>query len=139
MSGLYDTTGMESRGSAFVKGKAEELADILRSEGFDVVVEHSGSAAGPSSYLRVHDPTTGRFFRDPIRISGHSKGAYNSQFVFNVTEAQFQDVLSAAVAMRAQGPSEALQALQSREATAHQVRIKSALKKQAAGKPLTKA
>ena len=57
-----------------IHSDAETLASMLRDRGFSVNVQHSGSAAGPSSYLNISDPTTGRFFTNPVRLSSHSKG-----------------------------------------------------------------
>ena len=67
-----------------IQNLAEQAAQRLRDNGFVVDVEHSGSAAGASSYLDVSDPITGARLQKQIRISAHDKGAFNSQFVVNV-------------------------------------------------------
>lgn len=64
-----------------IRSKADELAGVLNKEGFQATVEHTGSRAGPSSYVSIFDPTTMRYIKDPARFSNHSKGAFNSQFV----------------------------------------------------------
>lgn len=136
---LFDTLGLPNQGRDLIQGKAEELARALRDQGFEVDLQHSGSVAGPSSYLRVYDPQTGRLLARDIRLSGHSKGAFNSQGVWNVTDAHFPAVLDAADRMRALGPSELLKAQDAREAEALRRRLVSADKKLAKGKPLTKS
>lgn len=101
---LFDTTGLPNRGRDLIRSSAEDLADKLKSQGFQVDVQHSGSAAGPSSYLKVFDPQTGRYF-DNVRFSGHPKGAFNSSGVTNVaTPEEFQGVIDTALNMRAMGP-----------------------------------
>lgn len=103
--------------SSEIKQMAENFADQLRSNGFDAVVEHSGSAAGPSSYVRVSDPQTGRFIRDPVRFSNHGKGVFNSQLVNDVSGQQDIDrLLQLADEMRAQGPTEFMRMQQAKEA-----------------------
>lgn len=97
-----------------VKASAESLANTLREKGFQATVEHSGSAAGPSSYVRVFDPQTGRFIVDPIRISDHSKGPVNSQFVNEIggefPQIDFSKAIQLAEDMRAQGPGKLMMA-----------------------------
>ena len=102
---LFDTTGLPNRGREVIQSKANELSDKLKSLGMDVKLEHSGSAAGPSSYLKVYDPETGRFFVNDVRLSGHPKGVFNSQGVWDVNESEFQNVVDAAQKMRDMGPS----------------------------------
>jgi len=67
--------------SSAIKSMAEDFADAAKSQGLFASVEHSGSAAGPSSYVSVSDPITGAKFENPFRFSDHSKGAINHQFV----------------------------------------------------------
>ena len=102
---LFDTTGLPNRGREVIQSKASELSDKLKSIGMDVQMQHSGSAAGPSSYLKVYDPQTGRFFINDVRLSGHPKGVFNSQGVWDVNESEFQSVIDAAQKMRDMGPS----------------------------------
>lgn len=93
--------------SQAVKGMADSAAERLRSLGFDVEVQHSGSAMGPSSYVRVYDPQTGRFIKDPLRISDHSKGPFNSQFVHDAAGPEDIDsFIESAQSMRAMGPTD---------------------------------
>jgi hypothetical protein len=134
---LYDLSGLPQKGVALIRSKADELAGMLRSNGFNVEVQHSGSAAGPSSYLRVFDPETGRFLQDPIRLSGHSKGAFNSAGVWNVTNDQFSDVMTAAERMRDKGPTQLMTENANQLQVAQEIRLKSAQKKLAKGKSLT--
>lgn len=102
---LFSTEGLPNRGRDLIQSSAEGLADKLRAQGFQVEVQHSGSAAGPSSYLKVFDPQTGRYF-DDVRLSGHSKGAFNSAAVNNIaTPEEFQGVIDRALGMRELGPA----------------------------------
>jgi PPE-repeat protein len=71
--------------SVAVKKYADDFADIARGKGLSASVEHSGSSFGPSSYVQISDPITGRRYVDPFRFSNHSKGAFNHQFVTDVT------------------------------------------------------
>jgi len=68
-----------------IRNIAEELTKKIEELGFLAKLEHSGSKAGASSYIYVTDPITGRYLRDPIRISDHSKGAFQSQFVNEIS------------------------------------------------------
>ena len=76
-AGLFDTAGLENGGRELIQGKADELAQKLRDSGVTVDLQHSGSKAGPSSYIRVVG-------MPEIRISGHSKGVFNSGGVLNI-------------------------------------------------------
>ena len=88
-----------------VKNIANDFADKFKQMGFDVTVDHSGSKAGASSYLRVSDPQTGRFLSKPIRISDHSKGAKELDANINVLNPQqdFAQITSVLNDMRAKG------------------------------------
>lgn len=88
-----------------IKNLANDFADQFKQMGFDVTVDHSGSKAGASSYLRVSDPQTGRFLNKPIRISDHSKGAKELDANINVLNPQedFAKITSALNDMRAKG------------------------------------
>ena len=105
---MINTLGLPNRGADLIQGKAEELAGTLRKQGFDVKVEHSGSIAGPSSYVSVYDPVTGRYIKDPARFSGHSKGAKESQFIHEITDdsSSVQKFIDLANSLRGMGPSE---------------------------------
>ena len=90
-----------------IQNIADHYVNEFNALGFEAKVEHSGSKAGPSSYVSVSDPTTGRFLQYPIRISDHSKGPFNQQFVNTVVNplddlAKYKQRL---FDMRAQGPS----------------------------------
>lgn len=71
-----------------VKNVAENFANQFRQMGFDVTLDHSGSKAGASSYLKIFDPQTGRFLNKSIRISDHSKGAKQLDANINVLNPQ---------------------------------------------------
>ena len=136
---LLNTDGLPNRGRELVQGRAETLAASLRESGFEVTVDHSGSAAGPSSYLRIVDPETGRFLQQQVRISGHSKGQKESQAVWNVaTDEEFTAVLRAAEDMRSQGPSAGMLEIQAKEAEAAQKLLERAQRRRAEGLKLTK-
>lgn len=91
-----------------VRSSAVDLADQLNKLGFSAQVEHSGSKAGPSSYVRIFDPETGRMFQNQVRFSDHSKGPFQNQFVFDVqdVEQDIPKIIESALQMRAMGPSE---------------------------------
>lgn len=92
-----------------IQNDADALAKALRDRGLTVDVHHSGSVAGPSSYLHVADESVGRFFNKPFRLSNHSKGAFESSGVIDVRSAnEFEDVISKALALRDLGKSEGL-------------------------------
>lgn len=131
---LYNAEGLPNRGRDLIRNDAENLANILRNQGFEVNLQHSGSAAGPSSYLQIYDPTTGRFFKNDVRLSGHSKGAFNSQGVWDVTNKEFDDVVNVAKEMRSLGKPEWMI---ERDRIELEKRLKSADKKIAKGKQLT--
>ena len=93
--------------SQAVKQMAEDAAARLRQLGFDASVDHSGSAMGPSSYVKVFDPQTGRFITDPLRISDHSKGPFNSKLVHDARGPEDIDAfVKSAQDMRSLGPSD---------------------------------
>lgn len=126
---LFDLSGLPNRGKELVQSEAENLATLLKQNGFESTVQHSGSAAGPSSYLNISDPETGRFFKDQVRLSGHSKGAFNSQGVWNVNSSEFGNVLDAAKSMREMGKSKTILAQEkAQELIASGVSPKSAYK-----------
>ena len=100
-----------------IRSSADDLAEQLSKLGFNAQVEHSGSKAGPSSYVSIYDPQTGRRFIDPIRFSGHSKGPFQSQFVYDVQDVS-QDIpkiIEAALQMRSAGPTESMKKMAARE------------------------
>lgn len=118
---LFDTTNLPNRGRDLIQSKAQELADQLQGNGFKVDLQHSGSAAGPSSYLKVFDPSTGRNF-DDVRLSGHSKGAFNSQGVANIgSDEEMANVIKRALDMRSMGKASGLVFQESLEAEAQKL------------------
>lgn len=134
---LFDTIGLPNRGRELIQSKAEEYAQRLRDAGVNVVdVHHSGSAAGPSSYIKVQG------YPD-IRISGHSKGVFGSTGVVNVgNDAALEDVLAKIPkTVRKASDEEVAQVLAKQKeeemATMYPIRIKSAQKKLTKGKGLT--
>lgn len=105
---LFNTEGLPNKGADLIQNSAETLAKQLKDKGFEVTLDHSGSKAGPSSYLRIYDPETGGLIPN-IRMSGHSKGVEGSASVFNVaTPEEMQHVMQTALDMRKQGSSEAM-------------------------------
>ncbi|MDZ7918520.1 JAB domain-containing protein [Rhodoferax sp.] len=144
---LFDLEGLPNQGRELIREQAEALAVRLKSEGFEVELGHSGSAAGPSSYLKISDPQTGMRLTNDVRLSGHSKGAFNSQFVHNVNSGEFDGLIAELKALRtperiaahAQRGYSAARMLNEREAKAIAIRLKSADKKLAKGKMLTKS
>ena len=75
---------IDSASKKEVKDLAEKFANEFNNIGFSATVEHSGSKAGASSYIRVYDPQTGKYLAKPIRISDHSKGVKESEAVIEV-------------------------------------------------------
>ena len=106
---IFDTAGLPNKGRDLIQSKAESLANQLRENGFNVDLQHSGSLAGPSSYLKIFDPQTGRSFTKDVRISGHSKGPFNTQSVLNVaSDQELNNVISSAINMRETGVSKGM-------------------------------
>jgi hypothetical protein len=103
---IFDVRGLPNGGRDLIRSEADGFAKTLTDNGFKVNVEHSGSIAGPSSYLSIYDPETGRAFLKQIRMSGHSKGPFNSQSVLDISTAEEKaSVLDEAMKMRGMGPS----------------------------------
>lgn len=67
-----------------IQSHAENFAAKAKEMGLSASVEHSGSKAGPSSYVSISDPITGKKIESPFRFSGHSKGPTQNQFVYDV-------------------------------------------------------
>ena len=119
---LFNTEGLPNKGADLIQNSAETLAQQLRDKGFQVTLDHSGSKAGPSSYLRIYDPETGGFIPN-IRMSGHSKGVEGSASVFNVaTPEEMQHVMQTALDMRKQKSSEAMLAQKAENELARKAR-----------------
>ena len=108
MPSVIDVNNLPNKGKDFIQDSAENLVTQLKKLGFDATVDHSGSKAGASSYVTISDPITGRYLKDPIRFSGHSKGAYQSQFVNEINDPveDIPKVIEQALAMRQLGESE---------------------------------
>ena len=141
LANFVNTTNLPNQGRDLIRSKADELSTMLNQQGFQTDVKHSGSAAGPSSYVTVYDPQTGRYITDPARISGHSKGAFNSQFSHNISDdpQSMQKFVDLAMEMRAKGPSEMMKQQHVVEQAVIEMRYKNAQKKIAKGKTLTKS
>jgi hypothetical protein len=119
---LFNTEGLPNKGADLIQSNAERLAKQLKENGFQVSVEHSGSKAGPSSYLQIYDPETGRFINN-VRMSGHSKGVEGSANILNVaTPEEMQGVIQAALDMRSKGPTEGILAIRKQEQAAAEKR-----------------
>ena len=108
LMGSMNVNNFPNRGKDFIQDSAENLVTQLKKLGFNATVDHSGSKAGASSYVTISDPITGRYIKDPIRFSGHSKGAYQSQFVNEINDPieDIPKVIEQALAMRQLGESE---------------------------------
>lgn len=108
--GAINVAGLPNKGKDFIQSSAEELSAKLKQLGFQADVTHSGSAAGPSSYVRIYDPETGRMFTNQIRFSGHSKGPRESAVVTDIQEptTDIPNIVQEALEMRSLGPSEAI-------------------------------
>ena len=94
-----------------IQSHAENFAAKAKEMGLSASIEHSGSKAGPSSYVTVSDPITGQKFNSPFRFSGHSKGPKESQFVYNVGD-DFTNELSALEKMASAIPTAERDAIQ---------------------------
>ena len=106
---IMDTSGLQNQGKEAIRKMANDLSDVLRERGFTVDLRHSGSSAGPSSYLKIYDPETGRFFTKDVRISGHSKGPFEAAGVLDIgSQGEVQQILDAAMQMRNLGPSKTM-------------------------------
>ena len=90
-----------------IRSLSEDFANKLNNLGFNATVEHSGSKAGLSSYVKVYDPETGRFFKKNIRFSDHSKGPKNLDENINITDynVDTKKLIEDALDMRALGKS----------------------------------
>jgi len=111
-----DAGTLPNRGRDYIRQSAEDLKAMLDAHGFKVDLQHSGSIAGPSSYLRVADPETGRMILKPYRISGHSKGVFGSEQVNHVTGPDdFQAILDTALSMRNQGVSDSMKVINQKQ------------------------
>lgn len=146
-TGLVDVDGL-SRPERVesIRSTAEDFASQLRSKGYQVSIEHSGSVIGPSSYLKVYDPVSGARPDFDLRVSDHSKGARNHQYVANIaTQDHLNSFLELMESWRTPQRIKAHEDLKiasdkhhaDREAAAIAIRLKSADKKLAKGKPLT--
>jgi len=95
----------------FIRSSADNLANELNNLGFQAKVQHSGSRAGPSSYVQIYDPETGRFFTKPIRFSGHGKGPFEAAGVIDVQDpaTDIPNIVQEALQMRGMGPSTVFQ------------------------------
>lgn len=114
-------SGMENRGREIINGSAEDFAARARDQGFQANVVHSGSAAGPSSYVDIYDPMTGRRLTKQVRFSGHDKGDFNRQEVIDIVNPEQQLAIEKQMLeMRNLGPSEGF--LKSQETNPEELR-----------------
>jgi len=102
----YDVSGLPNKGRDLIQADAERLSQILKDKGFSANVNHSGSAMGPSSYLDISDPETGRFLTKQVRLSGHSKGPKNLESVIDINGDEFNTVIGLAENLRSSGKSQ---------------------------------
>jgi hypothetical protein len=106
-----------------IRSSADNLAQELNGLGFQAKVQHSGSRAGPSSYVQIYDPETGRFFTKPIRFSGHGKGPFEAAGVIDVQDptTDIPNIVQEALQMRGMGPSATLQKQAQKQAIADEL------------------
>lgn len=108
-AGLINTAGLPEKGRDLVHTHAENFAKRMRDSGFEANLRHSGSLFGPSSYVEINDPETGRYIKKPIRFSGHQNGVFNSAGVIDAADKKTQDKIhQQALDMRALGPAEGM-------------------------------
>lgn len=103
--GIFNTDGLtRDQARHLIQSKADKLASTLNEKGFEVKVDHSGSAAGPSSYVSIYDPETGRSIKQQIRFSSHAKGVFNTEGVIGVgSDRDIESVIKMADEMRKLG------------------------------------
>ena len=91
---LYDANGKTRQQMAdIIQRDADTLVDMLNAKGYNATVEHSGSKMGPSSYVGVTNPITGKYIRN-IRLSDHSKGPFNHAGLYgNFTAEEFPQLI----------------------------------------------
>lgn len=154
---LVDISQDTDRGKQRIQALAEWAQKQLEKEGFTADLQHSGSTAGPSSYLDVTDLHTGSKLDRQLRFSGHSKGAYQHQFIHDLgSEAEVLALIEELKAQRTPERIEAYQAFlaraqaqqaQQNEARAQELarlmevetqRLQRAEEKEAKGEPLSK-
>jgi hypothetical protein len=70
-----------------IRNASEDFLNKVKELGYEAEIQHSGSKAGPSSYVKLNE------FKDPFRFSGHSKGVFNNQFVNNVFDENHKEQL----------------------------------------------
>jgi hypothetical protein len=106
--GLPVGMSIKGVGKQDIQSSAESLAEQLNNLGFQAKVIHSGSRAGPSSYVEIYDPFTGRKFEKQVRFSGHGKGPFEAAGVIDVQDIDLdsQKIIEAANQMRLLGPSQ---------------------------------
>lgn len=154
---LVDISQDTDRGKQRIQALAEWAQKQLEKEGFTADLQHSGSTAGPSSYLDVTDLHTGSKLDRQLRFSGHSKGAYQHQFIHDLgSEAEVLALIEELKAQRTPERIEAYQAFlarmeekqaQQNEARTQELarlmevetqRLQRAEEKEAKGEPLSK-
>ena len=116
--------------SSYIKHHAEKFAENLKSSGFHVDLQHSGSKLGASSYAKIYDPETGRYIVNPVRFSGHSKGPVQHGLVHHVEKpSDTEKYIQMAHEMRKLGPSEHFKRMKEGEEKAAKIRAKKEAKK----------
>lgn len=127
------------RYSEEVKPLAEWFSGLLKDNGIQHELIHSGSKLGPSSYLRINN------IGDEVRISNHSKGVFNNQFYRSpYTADDFIDIFNTAKKANPKYSEDQIKAIIDKNKldeikTMYPIRLKSADKKILKGKSLTKA
>jgi len=122
-----------------VKPVTEWFSNLLKNNKVPHETIYSGSSYGPSTYTKIHG------LNNEVRISNHSKGAFNNQFYNQpVRASQFIDTLDAAIkANPKRSLSEISDILKKQKIeeiiNLYPIRLKSADKKISKGKSLTKS
>lgn len=89
--------------------EARRVAAELERQGFRVTVEPS-VANGRTAYLTVFDPTTKRFFQEPVRFSDHGLGPTRARYTPQVySAAEADEVLARAARLREAPPAAQMQ------------------------------
>lgn len=84
-----------------VKPVTEWFSDLLNKNNVPHETIFSGSSYGPSTYTKIHG------LNDEVRISNHSKGAFNNQFYNSpVTPEEFHNIIMNAGKSVKRSPSE---------------------------------
>ena len=117
----------------------EWLENLLKNNKIPHETTYSGSSYGPSTYTKIHG------LKDDTRISNHSKGVFNNQFYNQpISPDDFIDTLHAAIKANPKRSAAEIEDILKKQKVEeiinlYPIRLKSADKKIAKGKSLTKS